>query len=42
MDVIFIFQKSFKESLMTPEFVLTDFAKMERPNQLLLAFVVSF
>lgn len=34
-------QKSFKQSLMEPEFVLTDFAKMERPSQLLLAFVVS-
>ncbi|EDO33332.1 predicted protein [Nematostella vectensis] len=30
--------KSFRQSLMEPEFVLTDFAKMERPSQLHLAF----
>ncbi|RMX55708.1 hypothetical protein pdam_00019099 [Pocillopora damicornis] len=31
--------KSFRQSLMEPEFVLTDFAKMERPAQLHLGYV---
>ena len=37
----FLKKKSFRQSLMEPEFVLTDFAKMERPAQLHLGYVVS-
>ena len=37
----FLNKKSFRQSLMEPEFVLTDFAKMERPAQLHLGYVVS-
>lgn len=35
---IFLFQKSIKEALNTPEFVMTDFAKFDRPGQLHIAF----
>ena len=38
---LFFKKKSFRQSLMEPEFVLTDFAKMERPAQLHLGYVVS-
>ena len=38
---LFFNKKSFRQSLMEPEFVLTDFAKMERPAQLHLGYVVS-
>ena len=34
------FQKSFSESLANPEFVISDFAKFDRPGQLHLAFQV--
>ena len=39
--LFFLKKKSFRQSLMEPEFVLTDFAKMERPAQLHLGYVVS-
>ena len=39
--LFFFNKKSFRQSLMEPEFVLTDFAKMERPAQLHLGYVVS-
>ena len=39
--LLFLKKKSFRQSLMEPEFVLTDFAKMERPAQLHLGYVVS-
>ena len=36
----FIFQKSFRDSLIEPEQLITDFAKFERPSQLHLGFQV--
>ena len=38
---VFLHQKSFRDSLTSPEFVLTDFGKMDRPGQLHLGYVVS-
>ena len=37
-SVTFLSQKSIKESIEAPEFVMTDFAKFDRPGQLHIAF----
>ena len=35
---IFFFQKSYREALDAPEFIMTDFAKFETPGQMHVAF----